>query len=118
MVREESKGVGENSASYASLLVLLIWAFPLSRRGMEVLGLLQFWAWLVALVLLVVLLVLLIPAVFFISAYLNGVGRGAPAVVVLVAGGIGMLAYLLPLIWNDKPIVHDLTEITGIPFLG
>jgi hypothetical protein len=116
--REEPKGVGENSASYASLLVILIWAFPLSRRGMEVLGIGALWTWLIALVLLLLLIGTLVVAVFVISAYFNDAGPGRHALTVILLGGAGMLLYLLPLIWNDRPIVHNLTDITGIPFVG
>ncbi|MBV1856321.1 hypothetical protein KUA19_40025 [Catellatospora sp. NEAU-YM18] len=117
-VREEPKGVGENSASFASLFVILIWAFPLSRRGMEVLGVAAAWSWVAAVTLLAFLLVATVVAVLVVPGFFNGVLPGRPALTVILLGGTGLLLYLLPLIWNDRPVVHDLTDITGIPFLG
>jgi hypothetical protein len=116
--REEPSGVGENSSAYASLLVILLWAFPLARRGMEVLGIATIWTWIIACVLLLVLIPVLVVAVFVITAYLNGISSGRGAGAIAIVGGIALLLYLLPLIWNDRPVVHDLTDITGIPFVG
>jgi hypothetical protein len=115
----EPDDVGENSLACASVLALLIWALPMSHRGLVVIGLHTAWAYVIVVPLLLLVIAFLIRVTVAIPAAKLGVISGAAAARQVIIGLLLLTLYLTPLVWNDIPIKHDLTELTGypIPFL-
>lgn len=115
----EPDDVGENSLACASVLALLIWALPMSHRGLVVIGLHTAWAYLIVVPLLLLVVVFLVRVAVAIPAAKVGVISLAAAARQVIIGLLLLTLYLVPLMWNDIPAKHDLTDVTGypIPFL-